>query len=125
MREFQDRKKNKKRLYSIWTLLALLVVMFLFGKGLVSAYEKEKSTKAELNRLAAEKADIESRYNNISKENDTLKTNDGIESAIRQKFDVAKKGEGVIVIVDKTVEVQEEKKGFMRKVWDSVKGVFQ
>lgn len=125
MREFQDKKKNRKRLYSIWTLLALLVVMVLFGKGVVSVYEKEKSTKEELNRLAAEKADIESRYNNISKENDTLKTNDGIESAIRQKFDVAKKGEGVIVIVDKTVEVPVEQKGFMRKVWDSVKGVFQ
>lgn len=125
MREFQDRRKNKKRLYSIWSLLALLVVVVLFGKGVVSVYEKEKSTKEELNRLAAEKADIESRYNNISKENDTLKTNDGIESAIRQKFDVAKKGEGVIVIVDKTVEVPVEQKGFMRKVWDSVKGVFQ
>ncbi len=125
MREFQDRKKSRKRLYSIWSLLALLVVIFLFGKGVVSVYEKEKSTKVELNRLAAQKANIESRYNNISKENETLKTNDGIESAIRQKFDVAKKGEGVIVIVDKTVEVPEEKKGFMRKMWDSVKGVFQ
>jgi cell division protein FtsB len=125
MREFQDKKKNRKRLYSIWSLLALLVVIVLFGKGVVSAYEKEKSTKEELNRLAAEKVDIERRYNNISKENETLNTNDGIESAIRQKFDVAKKGEGVIVIVDKTVEVPEVKKGFMRKVWDSVKGVFQ
>ncbi|MEI6490377.1 MAG: hypothetical protein WCO16_01290 [bacterium] len=125
MREFQDKKKNRKRLYSIWSLLALLVVIVLFGKGVVSAYEKEKSTKGELNRLAAEKVDIERRYNNISKENETLNTNDGIESAIRQKFDVAKKGEGVIVIVDKTVEVPEVKKGFMRKVWDSVKGVFQ
>lgn len=125
MREFQDRKKSRKRLYSIWTLLALLLVVVLFGKGLVSAYEKEKSTKQELERLAAQKADIESRYNSISKENDTLRTNEGMESAIRQKFDVAKKGEGVIVIVDKTVELQVEKKGFIRKIWDSVKGVFQ
>lgn len=125
MREFQDKKKSRKRLYSIWTLLALLVILVLFGKGLVSAYEKEKSTKVELNRLAAQKADIESRYNNISKENDTLKTNEGVESVIRQKFDVAKKGEGVIVIVDKTIEMPIEKKGFMRKIWDSVKGAFQ
>lgn len=125
MREFQDKKKNRKRLYSIWTLLGLLIVMILFSKGLVNAYEKEKNTKEELNRLAAQKLEIESRYNNISKENETLKTDEGMESAIRQKFDVAKKGEGVIVIVDKTVEVPVQEKGFIRKVWDSVKGVFQ
>ncbi len=125
MREFQDKKKNRKRLYSIWSLLALLVVLVFFGKGVVSAYEKERSTKEELNRLAAQKADIESRYDNISKEIDTLKTSEGMESAIRQKFDVAKKGEGVIVVVDKTIEMPVEKKGFIQRVWDSVKGVFQ
>ncbi len=125
MREFQDKRKSRKRLYSIWSLLALLVVIVLFGKGLLGAYEKEKTTKEELNRLAIEKADIESRYNNISKENEILRTDDGIEAAIRQKFDVAKKGEGVIVIVDKDIEMPVEKKGFMRKMWDSVKGVFQ
>lgn len=125
MREFQERKKRKRRLYSIWSLLALLVVVIFFTKGVISVYEKAQSTKIELKRLEAEKDDVQSRYDTISKESDNLKTEEGMESAIRQKFDVAKRGEGVIVIVDKTVEQPVEEKGFVQKVWDSVRNVFQ
>lgn len=125
MREFQERKKRKRRLYSIWSLLILLVVMVLFAKGVYGVYEKEKSTKIELERLELQKADLESRYNSISKESNNLKTDSGVESVIREKFDVAKEGEGVIVIIDKTVEKPIQKKGFVERMWDSVKGVFQ
>ncbi len=125
MREFQERKKNKQRLYSIWSLVGLLLVIGLFTKAVVNVYEKAKSTRQDLERLEAQKNDIESRYNSITKESDSLKTNDGLESVIRQKFDVAKKGEGVIVIIDKTVQLPVQEKGFVQKVWDSVVGVFQ
>ena len=125
MREFQERKKNKQRLYSIWSLVGLLLVIGLFTKAVVNVYEKAKSTRQDLERLVAQKNDIESRYNSITKESDSLKTNDGLESVIRQKFDVAKKGEGVIVIIDKTVQLPVQEKGFVQKVWDSVVGVFQ
>lgn len=125
MREFQERKNRKKKLYSIWTLLFLLVVIFLLTRGVIGVYEKEKSTKIDLQHLESQKADLENRYDAISKQANTLQTEAGLETAIREKFDVAKKGEGVIVIVDKTVEKQIPKKGFVDKVWDTVKGVFR
>jgi cell division protein FtsB len=124
MREFQERKNRKKKLYSVWTLLFLLVVIFLLTRGVLGVYEKEKSTKIDLQHLESQKADLENRYDAISKQANTLQTEAGLETAIREKFDVAKKGEGVIVIVDKTVEKQIPKKGFVDKVWDTVKGVF-
>lgn len=125
MREFQERKNRKKKLYSIWTLLFLLVVIFLLTRGVIGVYEKEKSTKIDLQHLESQKADLENRYDAISKQANTLQTEAGLETAIREKFDVAKKGEGVIIIVDKTVEKQITKKGFVDKVWDTVKGVFR
>ncbi len=125
MREFQDRKNRKPKLYSLWSLLFLLVIIVLFTKGVIGVYEKAKSTKVDLQRLEAQKTDVESRYDTISKEASILKTSDGVESAIREKFDVAKKGEGVIVVVDKTIEQPVKEKGFVQRVWDSVKGVFQ
>jgi len=124
MREFQERKNRKKKLYSIWSLLILLVVIFVLTRGVFGVYEKEKNTKIDLQHLELQKADLENRYDAISKEANTLQTDAGLETAIREKFDVAKKGEGVIVIVDKTVEKQIPKKGFVDKVWDTVKGVF-
>ncbi len=125
MREFQERKIRKKRIYSLWSLLGLLILIVLFTKGVISVYQKESQTKQELKRLEAQKIELENRYTTISTEADRLKTDVGIESEIRQKFDVAKPGEGVIVIVDKTVQVPVKQKGFVDKVWDSVKNVFQ
>ncbi|MEI8062183.1 MAG: hypothetical protein WCG97_02700 [bacterium] len=125
MREFQDRKNRKPKIYSLWVLFSLLVIVALFAKGVISVYEKAKSTKVDLKRLEAQKTDVENRYDTISKEASVLKTSDGVESAIREKFDVAKKGEGVIVVVDKTIEQPVQEKGFVQRVWDSVKGVFQ
>ena len=94
-------------------------------KGVISVYGKEHATRMELDRLAKQQADIEARYNNISSEAARLQTDVGIETEIRQRFDVAKKGEGVIVVVDKELPAPEPQKGFVRRVWDSVTGIFR
>lgn len=125
MREFQERKIRKKRIYSLWSLFVLLILIVLVSKGVISVYQKEAQTEIELERLTAQKTELENRYNKISSEADRLKTDEGVEAEIRQKFDVAKPGEGVIIVVDKTVQVPIKEKGFVDKMWDSVKGVFQ
>lgn len=126
MREFQEKQKIKKRIYSKTSILVLLVLVVLIARGVLSVYAKERSSRLELALLEKRKAELSDRLAKVSMNNERLKTEDGIESEIRSKFDVVKQNEGVIVVVDEKLPVPEEDtRGFMKKFWDSVTGVFK
>ncbi|MEN9649665.1 MAG: hypothetical protein RL094_632 [Candidatus Parcubacteria bacterium] len=126
MREFQEKHEFRKRLYSKTTLLILVLVLVLLGRGVINVYKKEKASRAELERVAAEQLEIQKRYSVLAENSDRLKTSDGIETEIRSKFDVAKAGEGVIVVVDKPVpKAPEAEKSVIQKIWNSVRNVFR
>lgn len=121
----KQRGKTKKKKRSKLVLLALFVMLVLIARGAVNAYSKETDSAAEVARVLKEKETLQKRYDIISDENDSLKSDAGVESEIRSKFDVAKSGEGVIIIVDKEIPIiEEDKRGVLKRFWDSVKGVF-
>ncbi len=126
MREFQDKQKIKKRLYSKTSVLVLLIIVIFIGRGVLSVYAKESSSRMELELLEKKKAELDSRLASVSANNSRLRTEEGIESEIRSKFDVVKADEGVIVVVDEKLPVPvEDTRGFMKKFWDSVTGAFK
>lgn len=101
-----------------------LVLLFL-SKGAFSAYSKERDSRVEVERVFKEKEALDKRYQIMSEQSDILKSDIGIESEIRNKFDVVKSGEGVIVIVDKDMPIiEEDKRGVLKRFWDSVRGAF-
>lgn len=123
MKEFQERNKQKKR--SKLVLLFMLVLVVFLARGSMSTYFKERESRIEVDRVMKEKQDLEKRYAVMSEQSEALKSDIGIESEIRSKFDVAKEGEGVIVIVEKDAPIIEaDKRGVLRKFWDGVRGVF-
>lgn len=126
MREFQEKHIFRRRLYSKTMLIVLLVLIILIGRGVINVYAKEKASRNELERIRKEQVVIQDRHNSLLQNSDRLKTEDGVEAEIRGKFDVAKTGEGVIVIVDKKPpEVEEDNRGVIQKLWDSIIGVFK
>ncbi len=126
MREFQDKNKVKKRLYSKTVLLGLLIAIVLLTRGVYGVYAKEQESRAEVNRIKAKKVELEARFAEIKQNEEMLKTPEGIEAEIRSKFDVAKDGEGVIVVVEKDVPIiEEDRRGILKKFWDGVVGVFR
>lgn len=126
MREFQDKQKMRRRLYSKTSIFILLIVFIFVARGVAGIYAKEHNSRMEVERLEKKKAEIETRLATVSKSADRLGTDSGIEYEIRNKFDVVKEGEGVIVVVDKEIPLpEEEKKGFLEKFWGSVTGVFK
>lgn len=126
MREFQEKHQFRKRLYSKTMLIILFIFIILIARGVLNVYAKEKASRAELDRIQKEQLTVQDRYNSVAQNSERLKTEEGIEAEIRGKFDVAKTGEGVIVIVDREVPKPiEEKKGVFRKIWDSVFNVFK
>ena len=126
MREFQERNKAKKRLYSKTVLVVLFLLLILVARGAVSVFYKERESHIEMDRAQVQKNELTQRYTFIKDRADQLQNEAGIEAEIRSKFDVIKEGEGVIVIVDRELPVvEEDKRGVLKKFWDSVVGVFK
>lgn len=133
MRDFQrdfrdqrlERKVQKRRRYPKLLLLVMFVAFILITKGVFSVYAKEKESRSEIARIEGERNEIQKRYEVIQEQDDALKSDTGVEAEIRSKFDVVRPGEGVIVIVEKDMPIiEEDKRGILKKFWDSVKGVF-
>ncbi len=126
MKEFQDRNKVKKRMYSKTTLLFLFLGTILVFRGAYDVYQKEVESRKEMERVLTQKKELQGRLGNIEHHAELLKTPAGVENEIRNKFDVVKEGEGVIVIVDKEISVlEEDTRGVVRKFFDSVVNVFR
>lgn len=126
MREYQEKRKIMRRLYSKTSIVILLVIMVLVARGVFGLSVKEKESRMEVARLTKQKGEIEARLYTVAKNNEMLATPQGIEYEIRNKFDVVKEDESVIVVVDKELPpLPEEKKSFLKKFWGSVTGVFK
>ncbi len=126
MREFQERNNTKKRVYSKTVLLILFLVLILIIRGVFSVYAKENESRLEMERVLKQKEALQSRLDVMNSHNEQMKTSTGVEAEIRNKFDVVKDGEGVVVIVDKDIPmVESDKRGVIKKFWDSVVNVFR
>lgn len=121
-----ERKKVKKRMYSRTTLVILAIILFFVARGVYAVYEKERNSRTEVERIQKQKAELQQRYDTILQKSEHLKSPEGVEAEIRSKFDVVKEGEGLILIVDKNVTtIEEDRRGVLKKFWDSVVGVFK
>lgn len=107
-------------------MIGLLILCILVAKGVTGVYAKEKASRMEVERLARQKKEVEEKLALVSAQADRLKTETGIEYEIRNKFDVVKSGEEVIVVIDKELPPPpEEKEGVLKRFWHSVTGVFK
>lgn len=126
MKEFQHNNEVKKRIYSKWVLIVLLVLIILVLNGLISISSKQKSSREDMDQVNIKKAELQGRYNSLSSKVDELNTNEGLEKEIRSKFDVVKPGESVIMVVDKEIPAPiPEETSVIKKLWNGVVGVFK
>lgn len=121
MKQFQQKQKVKARIYSKPMLIGLIVVCLFLLKAVFNIYIKYKESNTE-KQIALEKLeDLKEREEGLKKEILDLQSPEGQEEEIRKKFNVAKPGERVIVVVEDEEGPQvEEKKGFFEKVGDFV-----
>lgn len=101
MMEFQEKRRVKKALYSKITLVLLLFLLFIILRGVWGVYQKQKYTKDNLEKVEDNLAELKEREERLSAEIDWLKTENGMEQEIREKYGLVKPGEEVIIIVDK------------------------
>jgi len=100
MKSFQQKRGWKNIVQSRPVLVLLGVLVFIFAYGLVGFMGKMQVT-IENRKIAENKViELQTEKDKLSSDISKLKTNSGVEESIRDKFGLAKEGEGEIVIVD-------------------------
>jgi len=120
MRNFQEKRRFKQVMQSkpVLALLGIMILVFawsvfgLIGKMRETIKNKEVAEE-KIQELQKEKEQL---TNNINQ----LKTNQGIEENIREKYGLAKDGESMIVVVDDknspATDTENKPVGFFSKI---------
>ena len=122
---------NRKNTYNFWhspvALLALFCLLVLFAYNMVGLISKERETSKKKELVLAQIDTLRSREKGISSDIAKLKTDEGVEETIREKYQVAKEGEKMVTIVDpekSNTEIESESLE-THSFWGWVKSLFK
>ena len=129
MREFQEKRKLKKIIYSGWLQIFLGIILLALIFPTVKVYKKSRISLGKSQEIKEEIAGLEKRNAELAAEAARLESESGKEGEIRKRFDVAKPGEKILIIVDKNSEDvkisgADVKIGFFSRFWRWVKNLF-
>lgn len=97
--------------------LALLVLVIAAGAGAVRVYLKERESRMLREYAEIEKQELEQQAERLRADTQKLKTDRGQEEALREQYDVGKRGESLIIIVEpKAPEPIPERPTFLEQV---------
>lgn len=120
MRNFQQ-KKGWRDVIESWPVIIFLGVILLgFAWGVLGFMGKMSATSENRKVATAKLAELENKKERLNTELAKLETEGGVEENIREKFGLAKEGEGLIVVVEdkNKVEIVVEEKGWFASLWD-------
>jgi cell division protein FtsB len=99
---FQGRRTLRYVFNSPITLVVLIIAVALLSRSVFDIYKRNQM--ATINRVDTDKklSELEAKKDRLATEIEKLKTNRGVEEELRNKFQITKDGERVLVIVDET-----------------------
>ena len=95
-----NRKNKNNFWHSPLILMALFFILVLFLFNMINLVQKERETSKKKELVLAQIETLRNREASLSSNIDKLKTPEGIEETIRDKYQVVKEGEKMVVIVD-------------------------
>jgi len=105
MKQFQNKKKIRSKIYSKTVLIILIILSLILVKAVYNIYMKELESRKVMEKTKVKLTELQNRQKKILNETQYLQSDLGLEEEIRSKFSVAKQGEEVIVIVPKEKEI--------------------
>ncbi|MEK7569347.1 MAG: septum formation initiator family protein [Patescibacteria group bacterium] len=100
MRGFQEKKRWRNILESKPVLTLLAVLFLLLAWSVYGLFGKMEGTRKNRGISENKVKELELKKENLSADIGNLNTEEGVERNIREKYGLAKPGEGVIIIVD-------------------------
>ncbi len=123
MRNYQENWW--KRVAHSYFSLALMAVFILFFAWSVIKFAGKAQETARNKKIAQEKlTELQKQQSQLGSDIDELNTEKGVEESIREKFGLAKDGEGLVVVVDdqnKPATQVHQKTSF----WEKIKSWFK
>src|ERR1035437_5382267 len=100
MRNFQHRRGWRNIIESKPVLIFGGILVIIFAYSLIGFIGKMQETSRNKEIAANKIAELQKEKDKLSTDIANLKTDAGVEASIREKFGLAKEGEGEIVIVE-------------------------
>lgn len=128
MREFQEKRELKRIIFSRASAVALFILLVFLSVFTIKTFLKYRKAVLKSEQIAQETEDMMKKTEDLREKISKLETAGGLEEEMREKFNVAKPGEEVLTIVDKSKENdkidEKEESGFFDKIWNWIKDVF-
>ncbi len=125
MRDFKKRRAQGKDVLRVMVgsagVLLLAGVAFFALRGAWNMYGKFVSASDARQSAESQLASLEGRYATVKADVDSLQSERGIEAEVRERYGVARPGEGQIDIVRQastTEEVVLKKQTLFERLWD-------
>lgn len=121
MATFQQRKDPMRLMWRRLLAVGLLILVAIALRGAWGVYKKSQESRELKIEAEATLSDLESREKELRADISALKSDRGVEAELRERYDLAKEGENVVVIVDPPAPPPEPKpNAFQRfKSWFS------
>ena len=122
--DFHEKRKFKRLLYSKLSLIILALIVIKLSFSVFDMYKKERDTR--LKRIEQKNIlyEFKKREKDLSDEIKRLSSEKGIEEEIRSKFEVGKKGESVVLIIDNPEEENIKNNVAEKSFWQRLKDLF-
>lgn len=105
MFDFYEKRKIRSLLYSKITIGIILVFAILVFISVYERYQVERLMAERRTTTELELKALETRATSLEEKVDHLENQRGLEEEIRTRFDVAREGEQVVIILDGKEEV--------------------
>ena len=100
MFDFHEKRKIRRILYSKVSIGVVLILTVLLMSAVWERYTVSKEMKERLDDKYAELEIIQQRAETIESKVEYLKNERGVEEELRNRFDVAREGEQVVILLD-------------------------
>ncbi|MEK7575875.1 MAG: septum formation initiator family protein [Patescibacteria group bacterium] len=128
MREFQEKNRIRRILYSKFFIIVLILLVGFMSMSVIKIYKKYRESKMLAEKTEQELKELETKKAELESSTAKLQTESGTEKEIRSTFNVKKPGEEAIVIVEKNEEngkIDSEEQGFFSRIWQAIKSIFK
>lgn len=125
MRNFQKRERLKYIMQSKLFLMFLSIVIFTFIYSMFSFINKMEETGKNRKIVEDKITELEKSKEKLNSDIIKLKTEKGIEESIRERFGLAKDGEGMIMVIDDKNQIKTQKEPESGVFWSVIKSWFK
>jgi cell division protein FtsB len=123
MQEFQKKQKTRRIIYSIPSLVVLILITFFLTKGAVRVLNKERDSRERSRDLVEKASALVLREQELRESITNLQTEEGLKDEIKERFSVTQTGEYVAVIVDERKVASSTEQSIVpwyKKFWNAI-----